>query len=397
MGKDEDVVVLSAVRTPMGSFGGSLRNMKVYDIGAVALREAIRRAAIDPAQLDEVIGGHTRQAGNGPNPTRTAAVRAGVPIHVHAITINNACPSSMKGTIIASQMIRTGDSQLILVGGMESMSTIPYFLKDVRWEGWRMGDRVIQDGWGDSIDPVCNYGMGVTAENLVAKYGISREEMDQFALESHQKAAKAQDVGAYDEEITPIQVPAYRGSPPFVFSRDESIRRDTSLEKMGQLRPSFKEGGSVTAGNSCGMTDGASSIVLTSRRVVKEMGFKPLFSIVSGASAAVDNAFMGEGPTLSMPRALEKAGMTLKDMDLIEVNEAFAAQVLANERVLKWDRYRVNIHGGAIALGHPTGCSGVRIITTLYYALKRRGKELGIAGICGGGGVSCAVVIRLEE
>jgi acetyl-CoA C-acetyltransferase len=259
-----------------------------------------------------------------------------------------------------------------------------------------MGDRVIQDGWSDSIDPICNYGMGMTAENLVVKYAISREEMDKFALESHQKAATAWESGAFDEEITPIEVPAYRSFPAFFFSKDESIRKDTSLEKMAQLRPAFKEGGSVTAGNSCGMTDGASAIIIASRKKANTMGIKPLFSIISAASLAVENSVMGEGPALSMSKALEKTDMVLNDMDLIEVNEAFAAQVLSNERVLKWDRSRVNIHGGAIALGHPTGCSGVRIITTLYHALKKIDGENGVAGICGAGGVSCAVVIRRE-
>ncbi len=392
----EDVVCVSAVRTPMGNFGGSLRNLAVYDLGAVALREAIGRIGLEPSLVDEVLVGNTRQAGNGPNPGRTAVLKAGLPVGVHVQTVNNACPSSMKALITASQMIRCEDAKVVLVGGMESMSTIPYLLKGARWEGFRSGDKLLVDGWNDTIDPICGYGMGVTAENLVEKYAIPRAEMDRFAMESHQKAALAQDRGWFDEEIVPVEVPSYKKEPGFTFSKDESIRKDTSMDKLAKLQPAFKPGGTVTAGNACGMTDGACALLLTSRARARELGLKPLFSVVSHASVAVENAVMGEGPSRSMPLALERAGTRLGDMDLIEVNEAFAAQILANERVLGWDRGRLNVHGGAIALGHPTGCSGGRIVLTLYHALKRIGREWGVAGICGGGGVSCAMVIRTE-
>jgi acetyl-CoA C-acetyltransferase len=393
----KDVVVVSAVRTPMGNFGGSLREMQVFEIGKHAIQESIQRAGIAGTDIDEVLYGNTRQAGNGPNPARTAALRAGIPPSAHATTINNACPSSMKAMILAAQMIRLDQAGIVLVGGMESMSTIPYLLKGSRWEGFRMGDKVLQDGWGDSVDPVVGYGMGMTAENLVDKYKISREEMDAFALGSQEKAAQAQDKGWFNEEITPVEVPGYRKAPGFRFTRDESIRRDTSLEALGALRPAFKKDGSVTAGNACGMTDGACAAVMMSRDRAKSLGQKPLFSLVSHASVGVDNAVMGEGPAVSIPEALRRVGMGLEDMDLIEVNEAFAAQMLANERVLGWDRDKVNVHGGAIALGHPTGCSGARIVITLYHALKRLDRETGVAGICGGGGVSCAVMIRRES
>jgi acetyl-CoA C-acetyltransferase len=392
----KDIVVVSAVRTPMGDFGGSLRDMPVYEIGKHAILEAIRRAEVPAGEIDEVLYGNTRQAGNGPNPARTAALLAGVPSSVHATTVNDACPSSMKATLLAAQMMCLEETRVIIVGGMESMSTIPYLLKGTRWEGFRMGDKVLQDGWGDSVDPFVGYGMGMTAENLVEKYGIGREEMDAYALSSHRKAAQAQDNGWFDEEIVPVEVPARGKRSGFRFERDESIRRDTSLERLAGLRAAFKKDGSVTAGNACGMTDGACALVMMTREQAKTRGLQPLFSLVAHVSVAVENAVMGEGPGVGIPAALKRARMGLSDMDLIEVNEAFAAQVLANERVLRWDRDKVNVHGGAIALGHPTGCSGARIVVTLYHALKRAGGELGVAAICGGGGVSCALIIRRE-
>jgi acetyl-CoA C-acetyltransferase len=297
---------------------------------------------------------------------------------------------------MASQAIRLGDSQTVMVGGMDSMSTIPYLLKDCRWNGFKMGDRTLLDGWSDSIDPVCNMGMGATAENLVDKYKISREAQDQFAVESHHKAAKAQSSGWFDEEIVPVEVPAKGKQPSILFEKDETIRADTSLEKMAKLPPVFRKDGSVTAANACGMSDGATALVVTSRQHARELGAKPLFSLVSYSSVAVEPSTMGEGPSVSIPPALERAKLTLDQMDLIEVNEAFAVQVLANEQVLKWDRAKLNVHGGAIALGHPTGISGARIVVTLYHALKRTDGEIGIAAICGGGGVSMAMIIRRE-
>lgn len=391
-----DIVAVGCARTPMGSFGGTLRDMPVYEVGRFAMQEAVRRAGIEAKEIEEVFFGNTRQAGHGPNPARSAALLAGIPVSVHATTVNDACPSAMKSMILASQTIQLGKAAFVLAGGMESMSTIPYLLKGVRWEGFRMGDKTLQDGWSDSVDPVVGYGMGMTAENLVEKYRIDREEMDAYALSSHQKAARAQDEGWFDEEIVPVEVPASGSRPACRFARDESIRRDSTLENLAALKPAFKKGGTVTAGNACGMTDGACAVLLTSRQTAKSLGLRPLFSLVGSASAAVENAVMGEGPAVSIPMALRDAGMTLGDMDLIEVNEAFAAQILANERVLRWDRDRLNVHGGAIALGHPTGCSGARIVVTLYYALRRMDKEFGVAAICGGGGVTCALVIRRE-
>lgn len=391
-----DIVVVSAARTPTGRFGGTLKETPVYDLGAAVISEALKRADLQGEQVDEVIMGHCRQAGNGPNPSRTAAVRGGIPVSVPTNTINKACPSAMKAVALASQAIRLGDAELIVAGGMDSMSTIPYLLKGVRWSGLKLGDRVLEDGWSDSIDPLCNMGMGMTAENLVERYKIPREEQDRFGLESHQKAARAQDEGRFDWEIVPVEVPQRKGGP-ILFAKDETIRRDTSLEKMAKLPPVFKKDGTVTAGNACQMSDGAVALVVTSRAKARDLGLRPLFSLVSYSQVAVEPAYMGEGPAVSIPQALERAGMTLDDMDLIEVNEAFAVQVLANERVLKWDREKLNVHGGAIALGHPTGISGARILVTLYNALRQRDGELGIAGICGGGGVSMAMVIRRES
>ncbi len=392
-----DIVAISAVRTPMGRFGGTLKDVASYDLGAAAIKAALERAGVAGDGIDDVIFGSCRQAGNGPNPARTASVRGGVPMSVPVQTINMACPSGMRCIAAASQAIRLGDYKTAVVGGMDSMSTIPYLLKDCRWAGFKMGDRTLLDGWSDSIDPLCNMGMGATAENLVEKYKISRQDQDQFAVESHQKAGKAQSNGWFDAEIVPVQVPAKDKEPAVLFSKDETIRADTSLGQMAKLKPAFKKDGTVTAGNACGMSDGATALVLTSREHAKSLGAKPLFSLVAYSSVAVEPTTMGEGPGVSIPAALKRAGMSLKDMDLIEVNEAFAVQVLANERVLKWDHSKVNIHGGAIALGHPTGISGARIVVTLYHALKRTGGELGIAAICGGGGVSMAMIIKREK
>jgi len=392
----KDVVAISAVRTPMGRFGGTLKDTAAYDLGAAAIRAALERAGVAGDGIDDVIFGSCRQAGNGPNPARTASVRGGIPVTVPVQTVNMACPSGMRCIQAASQAIRLGDNRLVMVGGMDSMSTIPYLLKDCRWNGFKMGDRTLLDGWADSIDPLCGVGMGATAENLVEKYKISREDQDKFAVESHQKAAAAQANGWFDEEIVPVEVPAKRKEPAVLFEKDETIRPDTSVEKLAKLRPAFKKDGAVTAGNACGMSDGATALVITTRENAKALGATPLFSLVAYSSAAVEPATMGEGPSVSIPLALQRAGMTLDQMDLIEVNEAFAIQVLANEQVLKWDRGKLNIHGGAIALGHPTGISGARIVVTLYHALKRTDGELGLAAICGGGGVSMAMIIKRE-
>ncbi len=391
-----DIVAISAVRTPMGRFGGTLKDIASFDLGAVAIRAAMSRAGVAGDAVDDVIFGSCRQAGNGPNPARTAAVRGGVPISVPVQTINMACPSGMRCIALASQAIRLGDSQTVVVGGMDSMSTIPYLLKNCRWDGFKMGDRTLQDGWSDSIDPLCGVGMGATAETLVEKYGISREAQDAYAAASHHKATKAQASGWFDEEIVPVEVPAVRKKPAVVFDKDETIRADTSIEKLAKLRPAFKPDGTVTAGNACGMSDGATALVLTTRDHAKAIGATPLFSLVSYSNVAVAPATMGEGPGVAIPAALQRAGMTLDAMDLIEVNEAFAVQVLVNERMLEWNPEKVNVHGGAIALGHPTGISGARIVVTLYHALERTGGEYGIASICGGGGVSMAMVIKRE-
>ncbi|NMC69782.1 MAG: thiolase family protein [Myxococcales bacterium] len=393
----KDIVAIGMARTPMGKFGGTLRDTNVYDLGAHAIRSALARAGVAPEQVDQVNYGSCRQAGNGPNPARSAAIFAGLPVHVPAQTINMACPSGMKTVALGAQTLLLGDGRVVVAGGMDSMSTIPYLLKGVRFEGFHMGPKTLLDGWSDSIDPTCGCGMGETAENLVDKWKISRQEQDEFAAESQRKAAHAQAQGWFDDEIAPLEVPQKKG-PPIRFARDESIRGDTTVETLAKLKPAFrKEGGSVTAGNACGMTDGACAIVLTTREHARALGKTPLFSLVAWSEAAVEPRFMGEGPGVAIPLALQRAGMTLADIDLLEVNEAFAAQVLTDERMLKWDRAKLNVHGGAIALGHPTGISGARILITGYHALRRLDKELCCASICGGGGVTMAMIIRRES
>ncbi|MDP2620789.1 MAG: thiolase family protein [Hyphomicrobiales bacterium] len=394
---DGDIVAIAAARTALGSFGGSFRQTPVYDLGAAVIEAVLERAGVPGEEIDRVILGHCRQAGNGPNPARTASVKGGIPTAVPAVTVNMACPSAMKAVMLAGQEIASGNVRIVLAGGMESMSTMPYLLKDVRWEGFKLGDKTLSDAWSDTIDPLCGFGMGMTAENQVQKYGISRAAQDEFALASQQKAAKAQGEGLTEAEIVPVKLPPTRRNPGgATVARDETIRPDTNLERLSKLKPVFLADGSVTAGNSCAMGDGACAILLTSRGNAKAMGLAPLFSIVSAAEAAVEPATMGDGPARSVPLALEKAGMSLDDMDFIEINEAFAAQIIANERALKWDRGKLNLYGGAIALGHPTGISGARILITLDNILRRNDKELGVAGICGGGGVTTAMVIRRE-
>lgn len=386
-----DIVVVGAARTPIGAFGGSLRDTAVYDLGAIAIRAALERAGVPAERLDQAIYANCRQAGNGPNPARTAAVRGGVPVPVPVYTVNMACPSAMKSVMLAARELAAGEAKFILAGGMESMSTMPYLLKGARWEGFKLGDKTLTDSWSDTVDPLCGYGMGTTAENLAQKYALSREEQDSFALESQKKAAAACAAGHFESEIVPVSLKEK------VFSADEPVRSDSTPEKLAKLRPVFRKDGTVTAGNACAMGDAACALVLTTRAVAAAHGLKPLFSIVSFAEAAVEPATMGEGPGLGIPRALARADLQLADMDAIEVNEAFAAQMLANERVLKWDRAKVNRFGGAIALGHPTGFSGGRILMALDNVLRRTGGELGVAGICGGGGVTCAMVIRREQ
>jgi acetyl-CoA C-acetyltransferase len=392
-----DIVIISACRTAMGKFGGTLKNIPSWDLGAVAVREAMRRADLQGDQIDDVILGSCRQAGNGPNPARSAAVRGGVSPSVPAITLNMACPSGMRSVALAAQGIMSGDVEMVIAGGFDSMSSIPYLLKGARWDGFKMGNKTLEDGWSDSIDPLIGQGMGETAENLYDKYKIPREAQDAFAVESHLKAAAAQKNGWFDEEIVPIEIPAAGKAPAFLFDKDETIRSDVNREKMAVIKPAFRKDGTVTAGNSCSLSDGAVALVVTHRKKAAELGVKPLFSIVSYAQEAVEPSTMGEGPAYSIPAALKKAGMTLADMDIIEVNEAFAIQVLANQSVLKWDPSKLNVHGGAIALGHPTGISGARILVTGYHALKRLGKTHCIAAICGGGGVTTAMIIRRES
>ncbi|MBI5018102.1 MAG: thiolase family protein [Deltaproteobacteria bacterium] len=381
----------------MGRFGGTLKDVKVYDLASFPIREALRRAQVSGDEVDDAIIGSCRQAGNYVNPARTAAQRGGCGPRVPGVTINKACPAGMKAVSLATQLIQVGQAEVVLAGGMESMSTIPHLVRGYRWKGFGLGPVTLDDGWSDSHDPVADLSMGLTAENLVEKYGLTRAEMDEFAAASHQKAGRAQKNGWFDEQITPVVLPAQGKQPEVVFAKDESIRHEVDTAAMAKLAPAFKKDGSVTAGNSCGLTDGAAFLVAMSRAEAARRGLTPLFSVVDYTQTAVDGTVMGEGPGVAIPKVLQRAGMALADMDLIEVNEAFAAQILANERMLGWDRARLNVHGGAIALGHPTGCSGARILVSLYYALKGLDKELGVAAICGGGGSTMAMIIKREN
>ena len=388
-----EVVIASAVRTPIGTFGGAFVDTPATQLGAIAIAEAIKRAGVSPEQVDEVIMGIVLSAGLGMNPARQAAIAAGVPDSVPATAVNKVCGSGLKTVAMAAQAILLGDADIVVAGGMEGMSSAPYLLPKGRY-GYKMGhgevlDHMIRDGlWCSLTD--CH--MGSTAENVAHDYEISRADQDEFAVRSQQKTAAAWDKGVFTEEIVPVEVKQRKGV--VIVDRDEHFRPDTNMDMLSKLRPAFAPDGSVTAGNASGINDGGAVVVVMSRRKAEELGIKPLASIRSYASAGVPPRVMGVGPVPATQKVLAKSGLSLDDIDLIEANEAFAAQSLAVGRELGWDWERVNVNGGAIALGHPIGASGTRILVTLLYEMKRRGATRGLATLCIGGGQGIAMVVE---
>jgi acetyl-CoA C-acetyltransferase len=387
----ETAVILEGARTPVGKFLGSFSETPTVELGELAAREALRRAQVPPDQIEQTIIGHARQAGNGPNTGRQVSIRAGVPQEVSAYNVNIACGSGMKAAQLGAQQIMLGASEVVLVGGMENMTRVPYLLPEMR-QGYRLGNTEVVDAmYRDGLlDPLCDLVMGETAENLVDLYDISREEQDAFALESQQKAAAgAERRGA---EMFAVRVKAGRGTA--VLSADEHPRPQTTMESLASLAPVFRDGGSVTAGNSSGLTDGAAALVLMSETRARAEGREPLARIVGMSWAGVDPKIMGIGPVPATRKVLEQTGLSLADLDVVEVNEAFAAQVIACERELKFDRDKLNVNGGGISVGHPIGMSGARIILALAYELRARGASLGLATLCISGGQGLAVVIE---
>jgi acetyl-CoA C-acetyltransferase len=389
-----DIVIASAVRTAGGKFGGAFKDVSAVELGALVVREAVRRAGIEPAQVEEVVFGTGWQAGLGPNIGRLATVKGGLPHQVPAFTINKRCGSSLRATSLAAQMIKAGDAEVVLAGGAENTSQVPYIADGARW-GNRMGDGKLldimhKDGF---MCPLAGQLMGMTAETLVEKYKISRQEQDAFAAESQNKAVKAVKEGKFKEETLTVEIPAGKGkTEPFAI--EEIPREGVTAESLAKLPPVFKKDGTVTAGNSCALCDAGAAVLVMKKEKASALGVKPLARIVSYAHAGVDPAVMGIGPVPAVSKALERAKMKLEDIDLIELNEAFAAQVLAVEKELKWDRSRVNVHGGAIALGHPVGATGAKILTTLLYALKTYDKTLGLVSMCIGGGQGVAMIVE---
>ncbi|WCE08926.1 acetyl-CoA C-acetyltransferase [Pseudomonas sp. JBR1] len=390
----QDVVIVAATRTAVGSFQGSLANVPAVELGAQVIRALLEQAGVDPAQVDEVILGQVLTAGAGQNPARQAAIRAGLPHEVPALTLNKVCGSGLKAVQLAVQAIRCGDAEIVVAGGMENMSLAPYVLPKVR-TGLRLGhaelvDTMLSDGLWDAFN---DYHMGQTAENLVQQYQISREAQDAFAARSQQRAAAAVESGRFQEEITPISIPQRRGEP-LLFATDEGIRADTTAEGLARLRPAFTKDGSVTAGNASSLNDGAAAVMVMSAAKATALGLTPLAHIAAYASAGVDPAIMGIGPVSATRKTLEKAGWQLADVDLIEANEAFAAQALAVGQELGWDDEKVNVNGGAIALGHPIGASGCRVLVTLLHELRRRDGRRGLATLCIGGGQGVALAVE---
>jgi len=390
----QDVVIVAATRTAVGSFQGALANIPAVDLGAAVIRQLLKQTGIDAAEVDEVILGQVLTAGAGQNPARQAAMNAGLPHAVPAMTLNKVCGSGLKALHLAAQAIRCGDAEVVIAGGMENMSLAPYVMPAVR-TGLRMGhgkliDSMIQDGLWDAFN---DYHMGITAENLVEKYGVTREAQDAFAASSQQKAIAAIEAGRLRDEITPVEIPQRKGEP-LVFDTDEQPRAGTTAESLAKLKPAFKKDGSVTAGNASSLNDGAAAVLLMSAEKAKTLGLTVLARIASYANAGVDPAIMGIGPVSATRRCLEKAGWTLDELDLIEANEAFAAQALSVGQELGWDQQKVNVNGGAIAIGHPIGASGCRILVTLLHEMIRRDVHKGLATLCIGGGQGVALAIE---
>lgn len=387
-------VIVSGARTAIGSFGGALGDVPATELGRIVIEAAIERAGIDRADVEEVIMGNVLQAGQGMNPARQAAIAAGIPVDVPSFTVNKVCGSGLKAVALAAQAIIAGDGDLIVAGGMESMSRAPYLLRKARW-GYRLGnDEIIDSMLGEGLTcAMAGCHMGVTAENVQAECDVSREAQDEFAAESQRRAEAAITAGRFDQEIVPVLVPQKKGEP-LAFTIDEYPRKGTTPETLARLKPAFKKDGTVTAGNSSGINDGAAALVVASEDRARLMELAPMAKIVSYATAGVDPRVMGLGPVPAIERALEKAGLALKDIDLFELNEAFAAQSLAVLKKLALDASRVNVNGGAIALGHPIGASGARVLVTLLYEMRKRDVRRGLAALCIGGGQGIAMIVE---
>lgn len=393
---NDEVVIVSASRTAIGKFGGSLKDVSAVQLGATVINSVIEKAGIKHDQVDEVIMGNVLQAGLGQNVARQSAIKAGIPETISSFTVNKVCGSGLKAVHLATQAILVGDAEIVIAGGTENMSQAPYLLLNAR-DGFRMGDQklvdsLIHDGLTCSFN---EYHMGITAENLSERYEISREEQDEFAASSQQKAAEAQSSGKFKDEIVPVKVPQRRGEP-IIFDSDEYIRHGTTVESLAKLKPAFKKDGTVTAGNASGINDGAAAVLLMSRRKAEELNIKPMATIVANASGGVDPSVMGIGPVPATKKALEKAQLTIDDIHLIEANEAFAAQSLAVGKELQFPKERLNVNGGAIALGHPIGASGARILVTLIHELMRREEKYGLATLCIGGGQGVSTIIKRD-
>lgn len=389
-----EAVIVGAVRTAVGKFGGALTGCTAVDLGALVIKEALQRAGLSGHQVDEVIMGNVLQAGLGQNPARQAAIKAGLPVEVPAWSLNKVCGSGLKTVGLAAQLVAAGEADIVVAGGMENMSAAPYVLNAARW-GQRMGDgkvvdEMIKDGlWCAFIDAH----MGITAENVAAKYGITRDDQDRFSADSQEKAIAAIDAGRFKDEIVPVPIPQKKGEPLY-FATDEFPRRGTTFESLAKLKPAFKKDGTVTAGNASGINDGAAAMVIMSADKARELGLKPIALVKAFGAAGVDPALMGMGPAPASRKALAKAGLSVANLDLIEANEAFAAQAVAVARDLELPMDKVNVNGGAVAIGHPIGASGARILVTLLYELKRRGGRYGLATLCIGGGQGAALVVE---
>jgi acetyl-CoA C-acetyltransferase len=392
----QDIVIVAAGRTGVGSFGGTLSKIPAPELGAAVIKALLEKTGIAPEQVSEVIFGQVLTAGSGQNPARQAMIKAGMPVHIPALTINQVCGSGLKVTHLAAQAIACGDAEIVIAGGQENMSLAPYVLHGVR-DGLHMGngtlvDSMVHDGLTDIYS---QQHMGITAENVAEQYGLTREAQDQFALRSQHKAEAAQAEGRFKDEIIPVTIPQRKGEP-VVFAQDEYIRKGATMEALGKLRPAFKKDGTVTAGNASGVNDGAAAVIMMSAAKARELGLKPLARIKSYASIGVEPSIMGIGPVPASQRALSLAGWDASELDLIEANEAFASQSLAVARELKLDPAKVNVNGGAIAIGHPLGASGCRVLVTLLHEMQRRDAKKGLATLCIGGGMGVALLLERD-